>query len=168
MIVVSNTSPLCYLVLIGCADVLPKLYGEVLTSHTVLIELRHPDAPDAVRLWAAAPPDWLRVHPDPREPDQSLTSLHAGERAALLLAEEVHADVLLLDDAAARTLALQRHLKVSGLLGVLRDAAEAGLVDLPAAVDQFRRTNFRASPELLRSQLPPPKLQPGGGREALP
>jgi len=84
------------------------------------------------------------------------------------LAEEVHADVLLLDDAAARTLALQRHLKVSGLLGVLRDAAEAGLVDLPAAVDQFRRTSFRASPELLRSQLPPPNLQPGGGREALP
>jgi len=87
MIVVSNTSPLCYLVLIGCADVLPKLYGEVLTTHTVLIELRHPDAPDLVRRWAATPPDWLRVHPDPHEPDQSLTSLHAGERTAVLLAE---------------------------------------------------------------------------------
>src|SRR5512139_3656223 len=161
MIVVSNTSPLCCLVLIGCADLLPKLYGEVLTSDTVLIELRHPDAPDPVHRWAATPPGWLKVHPDPPEPDQSSASLHAGERTVIRLAEEVRADALLLDDAAARALARQRHLRVSGLLGVLREGEEAGLVDLPAAIDQLRQTNFRASPELLRALLSPPKHPPG-------
>jgi predicted nucleic acid-binding protein len=48
-------------------------------------------------------------------------------------------------------------LKVFGLLGVLRDAAQAGLVDLPIAVDRLRQTDFRASPELLKSLLTPPK-----------
>jgi len=56
MTIVSNTSPLCYLVLISHAPVLPKLYGEVATTETVLAELLHADAPPAVRAWAAAPP----------------------------------------------------------------------------------------------------------------
>lgn len=153
MIVVSNTSPLCYLVLTGCADILPRLYGEILTSQTVLSELRHPDAPEGVRQWCVATPEWLKVYPDPSEPDESLASLHAGERTAIRLAERVGADVLLLDDAAARSLALQRNLRVSGLLGVLRDAAACGLVDLSTVVEQLRQTNFRVSPELLKSLL---------------
>lgn len=157
MTIVSNTSPLCYLVLIGCADIPPKLYGEVLTTQTVMSELRHPDAPDAVRLWATAPPGWLKVQADPPETDQSLASLHPGERTALLLAHQVRADVLLLDDAAARALAAQRNLKVSGLLGMLREAAQAGLLDLPTVVGALRQTNFRATPELLKSLLLPPK-----------
>lgn len=154
MTVVTNTSPLCYVVLIGCADLLPTLYGEVHTTQTVLAELRHPDAPESVRLWATTPPLWLKVHPDPPEPDASLASLHAGERTAIRLAEQLRADIVLLDDSAARELARQHNLKVSGLLGVLRDAAQAGLVDLPTAVVRLRQTNFRASPGLLKSLLP--------------
>jgi predicted nucleic acid-binding protein len=59
--------------------------------------------------------------------------------------------VVLLDDAAARAVAVQRGLKVSGTLGVLCDAAEAGLLKLPDAFDLLRKTNFRASPELWKS-----------------
>lgn len=44
MTIVSNTSPLCYLILIGHAPVLPKLYGDLATTETVLAELRHADA----------------------------------------------------------------------------------------------------------------------------
>jgi len=157
MTVASNTSPICYLILIGSIDILPRLYGDILTTQTVVRELRHEDAPETVRLWAAASPDWLRVHADPSEPDQSLAALHAGERTALRLAEQVQADVVLLDDSAAREVAGQRLLKVSGLLGILRDAAQSGLVDISSAVDRLRRTNFRASPELLRSLLRGPQ-----------
>ena len=128
MIVVSNTSPLCYLVLIGCAPVLPELYGEVATTETVLAELRHADAPPAVRTWAAAPPEWLKIHSDPVPRDSTLADLDPGERTAMWLAEQLGADVVLLDEAAARTLASQRGLGVAGTLGVLRDAAQAGLL----------------------------------------
>ena len=105
MIVVSNTSPLCYLVLIGQAEVLPKLYGSVATTQTVLTELCHPDAPPLIRAWATTPPDWLKAHPDPAPSDNALADLDAGERTAILLAEKLHADVVLLDESAARTLA---------------------------------------------------------------
>ncbi len=151
MTFVSNTSPLCYLVLIGHAPVLPKLYGDLATTETVLAELRHADAPPAVRAWAAAVPAWLKTHPDPVPRDNSLADLDPGERSAILLAEQLKADVVLLDESAARTLASQRGLKVAGTLGVLRDAAQAGLLKLPDALDLLRNTNFRASPELWKS-----------------
>lgn len=151
MTIVSNTSPLCYLVLIGHAPVLPKLYGDLATTRTVLAELLHVNAPPAVRTWAAAPPEWLKIHPDPVPRDNTLADLDPGERTAILLAEQLRANVVLLDEAAARALASQRGLKVAGTLGVLRDAAQAGLLKLPDALDLLRKTNFRAAPELWKS-----------------
>ena len=151
MTIVSDTSPLCYLALIGHSEILPKLYGTVHITQKVLDELRHPDAPPLVRDWAATPPSWLKIHCDPEEPDQTLAALDAGERTALRLSEQLHSDVLLLDEAAARAFAVQRGLKVSGTLGVLCDGAQAGLLKLNAALDLLRKTNFRASPELWKA-----------------
>jgi hypothetical protein len=62
--------------------------------------------------------------------DATLDRLHAGERAAILLAECTGADIVLLDEKAARTVAVGRGLRVIGLLGVLREAANRGLADL--------------------------------------
>ena len=148
MTIVSNTTPLCYLTLIGHAKLLPQLYGDIHIPRKVLEELRHPDAPPAVRDLATTPPDWLKIHSDPEEADKILVALDPGERTALRLAEQLHSDIVLLDEAAARAIAVQRGLKISGTLGVLCDAAEAGLLKLPAALDLLRGTNFRASPEL--------------------
>ena len=53
MIAVADTSPICYLVLIGEIDLLPKLFSQVLAPPAVIAELLHEDAPDAVRGWAA-------------------------------------------------------------------------------------------------------------------
>jgi predicted nucleic acid-binding protein len=85
MTIVSNTSPLCYLALIGHAEILPKLYGNVHITQKVFEELRHPDVPPSVRHWATTPPDWLKIHSDPEEPDQTLAALDPGERTALHL-----------------------------------------------------------------------------------
>ncbi|MCP5524827.1 MAG: hypothetical protein H7A46_25155 [Verrucomicrobiales bacterium] len=102
MTIVSDTSPLCYLVLIGQAGVLPNLYGGVHTTRTVMDELRHAEAPPLVRAWAGSPPDWLEIHPDLADPDPLLNMLDRGKRTALRLAERLRADVILLDEAAAR------------------------------------------------------------------
>jgi predicted nucleic acid-binding protein len=151
MTIVSNTTPLCYLTLIGHVEILPKLYGNIHVTQKVLEELRHPAAPPLLRNWAANPTEWLKIHSDPEEPDNSLVALDPGERTALLLFEQLRADVLLLDEAAARAIADQRRLRISGTLGVLCDAAQAGLLDLTAALDLLRQTKFRASPALWRS-----------------
>ena len=49
MIVVSDTSPLNYLVLIGADQVLPSLFGRVLTPPEVLAEMQHAKAPPQVQ-----------------------------------------------------------------------------------------------------------------------
>jgi predicted nucleic acid-binding protein len=61
MKVVTDASPLNYLVLINAEHVLPKLFGEVLAPAAVIEELTHVRTPTKVREWASAPPTWLRV-----------------------------------------------------------------------------------------------------------
>lgn len=60
-VVVADTSPLSYLVLIGSIDVLPKLFSRVLVPDEVILELRATAAPPDVRTWAEALPEWIDV-----------------------------------------------------------------------------------------------------------
>ena len=144
MAIVSNTSPLCYLALIGHAEILPELYGSIHITQKVLEELRHPDAPPSVLAWATTPPDWLKIHPDPEEPDQTLAALDPGERTALLLSGQLRSDLVLLDESAARALACQRGLKVTGTLGGLvrclsSRTPQTSCRSRPSPQDQFSR-----------------------------
>ena len=82
-----------------------------------------------------------------------LERLQPGEQAAILLAESVKADVILLDEKAARRVAADRGLRVTGLLGVLGEAATRGLVELAPVIDILRTTSFRSSPALLKATL---------------
>src|ERR1035438_913761 len=128
MIVVADASPLRYLVLIEASDILPALYGRVLTSPMVLEELSQPQTRQAVRQWAAGRPGWLQL----RTPSGPLagfpTTLGAGERAAIALAEELHAGALLIDDLAGRREAQRRLVPSQGTLGVLDLAARLGFI----------------------------------------
>lgn len=82
-----------------------------------------------------------------------LEKLQSGERAAIILAESIKGDLILLDEKAARRVAAERGLRVAGLLGVLGEAATRGFVDLPSAIDRLRKTTFRCSPALLKETL---------------
>ena len=101
----------------------------------------------------ASPPSWLSALPVSTSNDPELRRLHVGERDAIQLALDCSAQLILLDDKAARNAATERKLEVAGLLGVLVTAAERGLVDIVDAVDRLQQTNFRASPSLLQSIL---------------
>jgi len=61
MIVIADTSPLNYLVLIGEADILLRLYHRVVIPEAVLRELLHPETPTIVSEWIARRPTWLEV-----------------------------------------------------------------------------------------------------------
>ena len=63
------------------------------------------------------------------------------------------ADIILLDEKAARRVAVERGLRVTGTLGVLGEASTRGLVELAPAIDRLRMTNFRSSPALLKATL---------------
>src|ERR1017187_8732806 len=93
MIAVADTSPICYLILIGEIDVLPKLYSQVPAPAAVIAELVHEDAPGAVRDWAANLPAWISAQQNPVGVNVGMEKLQAGEQAAILLAESMLADI---------------------------------------------------------------------------
>ena len=149
MIVIADTSPLNYLILIGEVNVLPALYGRVFVPPSVCDELQRARASERVRTWIAQPPHWLEVRATTRTPDAQLIRLDAGERDAILLAEELGADQLIIDETRGRREARRRQLPFTGTLGVLAAAAENGLLDLRSAVDRLRLTSFHIAKEIL-------------------
>lgn len=154
MIAVTDTSPLCYLVLIGEIDLLPALFSEVLVPPGVAAELADSRAPAAVKEWWKQPPGWIRLDdPGDAPPPEEVRRLHRGEREAILLAQRGGADMVLLDEKAARGAAKALGLPVMGLLGVLAAASAQGRVDVVQAVERLRHTNFRVAPALLKDRL---------------
>ncbi len=151
ILVVADTSPIHYLVLIQAVNLLPRLYDRVVLPSAVFAELTHTNAPTAVRGWATALPEWTEVRAA-SQVDLS-SNLNPGEAEAIALAIELKADSLLLDEAEGRQEALRRGLAVSGTVGVLEKAAERDLINLFEAFQRLSRTNFYISPELLQQAL---------------
>lgn len=151
MIVVSDTSPLNYLLLVGAADVLPTMFNRVVAPPAVLAEMQHPAAPHIVRVWAASPPAWLEVIA-PSHLDETL-NLGRGEQEAICLAQQLHADIVLIDERKALAVARRLGIPVAGTVAVLELAAQKQLIDLPVVVAQLRQTNFRCPADILDAML---------------
>ncbi len=164
MIVVADTAPLNYLIQIDQVQVLPKLYGRVVVPGAVIEELGHPSAPSSVRVWMAKPPEWLEIQKVRHlKTDPALKALDEGEREAILLALELHAHLLLIDERAGRQAAIRCSLRVAGTLAVLEQAAERGLLDFSKALQRLQKTNFRISADILeffRSLTRKPRKKP--------
>ncbi len=153
MIVVSDTSPLCYLLLINQIDVLQTLYDVVIIPQAVANELSAPQTPSFVKNWMAHPPSWLQIQLAEPLQNIELKTLDPGEREAIVLAEQLNADLVILDDKAARRIAEERGLRMIGLLGIVKDAARSGLLDLETTFEQLREAGFWVAPRLLEQLL---------------
>ena len=120
MLVVSDTSPVLSLIQIGRGELLRDLFG------TVYI-LR---ARDELLRFHTTIPAFLEVHEvaDRARVESLLPNLDLGEAQSIVLAIELHADHLLMDERCGRTIAMQSGIAVIGLLGVLLLAKQRGLV----------------------------------------
>ncbi len=150
---VSDTSPICYLLLIGQVELLKALFGRVHIPEAVRDELSHSGAPPEARSWIASPPAWLEIHAAFPQSGADLVRLHKGEQEAIVLAGHLKADLVLLDDKKARRVAQDRGLNVVGLLGVIDRAADEGLLSLVDALERLGKTTFRAEPRLIKTLL---------------
>ena len=100
MIVVADSSPFVVLVSIEHDDLFAAEFGEIIIPPQVRAELASPKRSDAVRAFIAAPPSWLHVvAPSSIEP---IERLHAGESAAISLAQELRADRIVIDEILGR------------------------------------------------------------------
>jgi uncharacterized protein len=129
MPVVSNTSPLSNLAVVGEMALLQQIYPQILIPSVVQAELMclseiQPVISKLINI------GWLEIQdPTDQQLIQTLNQmLDPGEAAAIALAIELNADRLLIDEQLGRSIALQYGLKIRGLLGILVNAKNQGLI----------------------------------------
>ena len=148
MIVVADTGPINYLVLVGEIDLLHALFQTVLVTPAVAAELQNPKAPAAVRAFIESHPAWLKVRALTSPVRAELAGLDLGKAEAIELALENDAGLVLMDDAKGRNQAESMRLAVFGTIGILRLGAKSGRVDFRSATERLSNTNFRYSRRL--------------------
>ncbi len=153
MVVVADTSPINYLVLLGCVDILAVIYHQVVVPRAVFEELNAAEASDEVRAWLVQAPPWFEVRGHELTSDAALDYLGRGERDAIALAGFIKADRLVVDDGDARLQAALRGIPVIGLPGVLLEASRRELLDLPETMEKLRQTTFYVSEDLIARLL---------------
>jgi len=153
MIVVADTTPLNYLILIGHIGILEAQYGCILIPPAVLEEMLDLNAPPSVRVWAKNPPHWLEILSPSTARDTLPPNLDRGETEAIQLAEELRSDWLLIDEAAGRDEARRRGLQTIGTLGILRNAHALGLLDVRDALVKLKDSGFHMSETLVQAIL---------------
>ncbi|HSN75005.1 MAG TPA: DUF3368 domain-containing protein [Anaerolineae bacterium] len=154
-IVVCNAGPLITLTKIGRLHLLQDLFGQIRIPQAVYEEvaLRGTGRVGAIETREA---NWIVTQSAGDRLSVALLreDLGMGESEAIVLAQEVDAAWLLLDDALARRKASRIGIPVVGTLGVLLMAKSAGLIDaVKPALDDLRKTDFRVSPMVLDEVL---------------
>ena len=153
MIIVSDTSPINYLILIGQIDLLPQLFEQIIIPQAVYNELSDSLAPLPVQTWTVDTPSCLKIQPVSQPTDEIKNLLDPGESEAIILSQELNADLLLLDDMKARRIAKERGLVITGILGILDQATSMKLINLPNTVQSLKNTSFWASDSLFQKLL---------------
>lgn len=138
MLIVSDTSPILNLVVIERLELLRELYATIVIPPAVAAELR-----DNGIFFDA---DWIQVHvPNDPEAVRALRAeLDAGESEAIVLAKQLNATLLLMDERLGRRAAMQLGLDVTGLLGILAEAKKRGSIPAcgPLVDDLVARAGF--------------------------
>ena len=127
MIVVSDTTPLISLLKINSLNILEKLFGKVLIPQAVFDELTV-DERFKLEAEQIMSNKFVSVKPVSNVASVSIlkraTGLDQGESEAIVLTDELKADLLLIDEAKGRTVSNQMGLKIMGTIGILMVAYE--------------------------------------------
>ena len=158
MLAVSNTSPISNLAAIGRLGLLKSQFSELWIPDAVAEELAaHPDPIAQTTIQAAIRDQWIRIG-TPRDSGLLrllLLQLHRGEAEAIVLATDLSADFVLIDEQEGRQLASKTGLGVTGVLGVLLRAKRAGEIAAikPEMALLRHKAHFFVSPALEKKIL---------------
>ena len=127
-IIVTNTTPIISLALVGQLNLLHRLYDQVVIPPAVQNEILAGGA-SGIGIAELKKSDWLIVAAlrDSSRADL-LSDLDRGEAEAIALAQELGAGLLIIDERIARKHARRLGLKITGTLGVLLEAKEHGFI----------------------------------------
>ncbi len=153
-VVVSNTTPLIALSWLGQLHLFPTLFGIIHIPQAVYDEIQlNPEAVGAAELRSVP---WLTVYPvqDTLAVSLLLDQLDAGESEAIILAHELQAGLLLMDERRGRRRAMQVGLPVVGTLGVLIQARRQDSIGpLRPLLDRLKQLPFYMTEKLYEDVL---------------
>jgi len=157
VIVVSNASPLISLAKVACLNLLPDMFGQISIAPEVFQEVvgAGEGRPGATTIQNAP---WIQVQAVKStarlQEWRQIYRLGAGELATALLAQELGADLAIIDERAARLLATQHGVKVMGCVGLLETGHRQGrLSDLRATYRQLLAQGVHIDREILNRSL---------------
>ena len=156
MIIVSDTTPLIGLASIGRLDLLQELFGEVYIPLAVFDEAVTFGRENSKAKQLVSNANWIHVVEvkDRLAVNVLLDEMDVGEVETIVLASEMNADWVLMDEKKGRRKLSQINIPKIGTLGILLKAKELGLVStLKPEIEELQRSGFSISPLLVEEIL---------------
>lgn len=153
--VIVNSTPLIALCHAGMLGVLKEVYGRIIIPQAVYDEVTA--KPDSACIQIKNNTDWIQVETITDVSDRKMykAKLHAGEVDVMILAQsEPKADLVVIDDNAAKKTAKYLGLTVTGTIGVLLKAKKMGAISsVKEAISKLQGNGFYISDTILEMAL---------------
>src|SRR3990172_13183463 len=156
MIVVSDTTPLIGLASIGRLELLFELFGEVYIPQAVYDETVTFGREEGIAKQAVASADWIHVVEVKNKlaVDILLDEMDLGEVETIILAEEINADWVLMDEKKGRRKLTQLNIPKIGTIGILLKARQLGLIPtLKSEIEKLQNCSFAVSQSVVSEVL---------------
>ncbi|ODS42443.1 MAG: hypothetical protein MSIBF_03740 [Candidatus Altiarchaeales archaeon IMC4] len=149
MAVACNSSPLIAMSKIGLLDILKSYFKEVYISEAVYNEVVI-DGGDLFGATEVRKACWIKTRKvrNKAAVNALCMSIHKGEAETIILADELNADLVVMDDLYGKHAAQEMGLKAIGTLGILVKAASDDKINLPDTLGRLRSSGFWISDEL--------------------
>ena len=152
--VVVNSTPLIIFGNIDDLKILQELYGEIIIPRAVFEEVTSKD--DDAKLKLSQNLSWIKVLEvqDKNNRKMYQAKLHDGEVEVMMLSNEISADLLIIDDNAAKKTEKFLGFTVTGTLGVILKAKSEGIIpQVKPILDEILRQGFYISSKLMETVL---------------
>ena len=155
MIVISDTSCLGYLIIIDKLILLKENFSKIIVPEIVHKEILQLSSKYDVNRYLKA--EWITSRPitNNRLYKELLSQVDEGESEAIVLSQEIHADLLLIDERKGTEVARSFGIRTIGLLGVLLLSKQKKLIPLvqPILHELISNTTFRITKILYTNVL---------------
>jgi len=151
--VISNTTPIISLMKIDKLYLLKDLYQRIIIPYAVFEEIENgKEKPfyQNLRMY-----DWILIQSIKNQPSlRYIFDLDEGEAEVLILADEIQADLIIMDEVMGRRYAKQLEFRLTGTIGILLKAKELGLISsLKEHIDELIEKGTWLSPSLVSKAL---------------
>ncbi len=156
MIIVSNTTPLIAFSSLQKFDLLNKLFGKLYIAEAVYHEATIAKKEKDNLAFEIAQADWIQTVKvkDRLAVDVLLDELDLGEAETIVLAKEINADWVLMDEKKGRRKLTQLGLAKIGTVGLLVKAKEIGLLaEIKPEIKALTETSFNLSESVINTVL---------------